>query len=69
MSCSLRHLLRISQVCQLRLAVENDSADYSSTTEAQHECFGQSASIKRPTSNEFFPRRPFRARQKTGITV
>jgi hypothetical protein len=38
--------------------VENDSADYSSTTEAQHECFGQSASNKCPMSDEFFPYTP-----------
>jgi hypothetical protein len=35
------------------LAVENGSADYSSTTGAPHEYFGQ-ASNKRPISDEFF---------------
>src|SRR5205807_5197835 len=54
MSCSSRHLLRVSQVRQVRLAVENGLADYSSTTGAPHECFGQVASIKRPMSDAFF---------------
>ena len=54
MSCSSRHLLRVSQVRQVRLAVENGLADYSSTTGAPHECFGQVASIKHPMSDEFF---------------
>jgi hypothetical protein len=34
----------------VRLAVENGSADYSSTTGEPHEFFGQAASIKRPRS-------------------
>src|SRR5437764_1149126 len=53
MSCCSRYLLRLSQVCQVRLAVENGSADYSSTTGAPHEYFGQAASIKRPMPDEF----------------
>src|SRR3989442_5249578 len=55
MSCSSRHLLRVSQVRQVRLAVENGLADYSSTTGAPHECFGQVASIKHKIADEFFP--------------
>ena len=55
MSCSSRHLLRVSRVRKVRLAVENGSSDYSSTTGALHECFGQAASIKRSMSDEFFP--------------
>jgi hypothetical protein len=54
MSYSSRHLLPVSRVRKVRLAVENGSADYSSTTRAQHKCFGQAASIKRPMSDEFF---------------
>jgi len=43
-SCYSPHLLRMSPVRKVRLAVTNGSAAYSSTTGEPHENFGQSAS-------------------------